>query len=98
MGKGKEVLGGHGSRGDYPNQTRANRVEDIPFARALGSAQRGEEVHSEQGVIDGTQKRDRWYGKPVIDGTETCNRWYTCTPRTRMNATSTVGSQYPIPN
>ena len=62
VGKGKEVLGGHGSRGDYPNQTRANRVEDIPFARALGSAQRGEEVHSEQGVIDGT--------KSVIDGTE----------------------------
>ena len=39
VGKGKEVLGGHGSTGDYPNQTRANRVEDIPFARALGSVQ-----------------------------------------------------------
>ena len=80
MAKGKEVLGGHGSTGDYPNQARAERVEDIPFARALGSIPRGEEVYSE---------------KSVIGVTETCNRCYACTPRTRMNATSTVGSQYP---
>ena len=83
LATGESLLEGIRKDGDYPNQTRAERVEDIPFARALGSAQRGEEVHSEQGVIDGTKKRDRWY---------------TCTPRTRMNATSTVGSQYPIPN
>ena len=51
VAKGKEVLEGHGSTGDYPNQTRANRVEDIPFARALGSIPRGEEVYSEKGVI-----------------------------------------------
>ena len=41
--------------GDYPNQTRANRVEDIPFARALGSAQRGEGIGSEKGVTAGTE-------------------------------------------
>ena len=55
-------------------------MADIPFARALGSVQRGERILSEKGVIGGTQKRDRGY---------------TCTPRTRMNTTFTVGSQYP---
>ena len=62
MAKGKEVLGGHGSTGDYPNQTRANRVEDIPFARALGSVQRSERIGSKKGVIGGTHKRDRCDG------------------------------------
>ena len=62
MGKGKEVLGGHGSTGDYPNQTRAERVEDIPFERALGSIPRGEEVYSKKSVIGG-------YAFRVIGGT-----------------------------
>ena len=48
--------------GDYPNQTRAERVEDIPFARALGSIPRGEEVHSEKGVTGVTLIGDRCYG------------------------------------
>ena len=55
-------------------------MADIPFARALGSAQRGERILSKKGVIGVTQKRDRCYA---------------CTPRTPMNATSTSGSQYP---
>ena len=63
VAKGKEVLGGHGSTGDYPNQTRANRVEDIPFARALGSVQRSERILSEKGVTGVTQKRDSCYAK-----------------------------------
>ena len=58
-------------------------MADIPFARALGSAQWGEGISSEKGVKGVTQKRER------------CDA---CTPRTRMNATSTSGSQYPIPN
>ena len=58
MAKGKKVLGGNGITGDYPNQARAERVEDIPFARTLGSIQRGEEVCSEKSVIGVTLWRD----------------------------------------
>ena len=70
VAKGKEVLGGHGSTGDYPNQTRAQRVEDIPFARALGSAQRGEGIGSEKGVTAGTEGCNSWYTKSVIAVTQ----------------------------
>ena len=46
-------------------------MEDIPFARALGSVPRSERIGSKKGVIGGThksviggtQKRDRWYAK-----------------------------------
>ena len=62
LATGESLLEGIRKDGDYPNQTRAERVEDIPFARALGSAQRGEGIGSEKGVPAGTETCNSWYG------------------------------------